>query len=111
MHTSEGVARAITYVGYALVVGLVLLVIWAELRAAGLLGGATRVSERKKSAAEWRRRLMLTDVLAAPLADRPGMMLRLLGEGAVTGAALAARRWPDRGGHPAARETRPGPAA
>lgn len=80
LHTSEGVARVITYVGYALVVGLVLLVVWSELRAAGLLGGVKRVSERKKSAAEWRRRLMLTDVLAAPLVDRPGMMLRLLGE-------------------------------
>ncbi|HEX6395879.1 MAG TPA: hypothetical protein VFZ95_00510, partial [Steroidobacteraceae bacterium] len=31
--TSEGVARAITYVGYALVVLLVLFVIWQELRA------------------------------------------------------------------------------
>ena len=35
--TSEGVAQAITYVGYAMVVLLVLFVIWQELRAAGLL--------------------------------------------------------------------------
>jgi hypothetical protein len=97
LRTSEGVARVITYVGYALVVGLALLVIWAELRAAGLLGGTTRVSERKKSAAEWRRRLMLDDVLAAPLADRPGMMLRLLGE-----ALSRARRLPPADGLTAA---------
>jgi len=78
--TSEGVARAITYVGYALVVALVLFVIWSELRAAGLLGGARRAARRASPAAEWRRRLMLADVAAAPLAERPGMMLRLLGE-------------------------------
>jgi hypothetical protein len=80
LRTSEGVARAITYVGYGLVLALVLLVIWSELRAAGLLGGKVVRAGRKTPAAEWRRRLMLTDVLAAPLADRPGMMLRLLGE-------------------------------
>lgn len=78
--TSEGVARAITYLGYALVIALVLYVIWSELRALGLLGGVRRASRRASSAAEWRRRLMLTDVFDAPLADRPGMLLRLLGE-------------------------------
>ena len=78
--TSEGVARAITYIGYALVIALVLYVIWSELRALGLLGGVRRASRRASPAAEWRRRLMLTDVFDAPLADRPGMLLRLLGE-------------------------------
>ena len=78
--TSEGVAQAITYLGYALVLALVLLVIWGELRAAGLLGGPRRAARHSGPAAEWRRRLMLTDVLAAPLAERPGMLLRLLGE-------------------------------
>jgi len=39
-----------------------------------------RTERRASPAAEWRRRLMLTDVMAAPLADRPGMLLRLLGE-------------------------------
>ena len=79
-HTSEGVARALTYAGYAIVVALVLFVIWGELRAAGLLGGIRRAARRANPAAEWRRRLMLADVNAAPLADRPGMLLRLLGE-------------------------------
>jgi len=79
-HTSEGVARAITYVGYVLVGVLVLFVIWTELRAAGLLGGRPRNAARSGPAAEWRRRLLLADVLAAPLPDRPGMLLRLLGE-------------------------------
>jgi hypothetical protein len=78
--TSEGVAQAITYVGYALVMALVVFVIWAELRAAGLLGGARREQRRSSPTAEWRRRLMLTDVFAAPPSERPGMMLRLLGE-------------------------------
>jgi len=78
--TSEGVARAITYLGYALVIALVLYVIWSELRALGLLGGVRRASRRVSPAAEWRRRLMLTDVFDAPLAERPGMLLRLLGE-------------------------------
>ena len=59
---------------------LVLFVIGSELRAAGLLGGARRARERSDPAAQWRRRLMLADVAAAPLADRPGMLLRLLGE-------------------------------
>ncbi len=78
LRTSEGVARAITYIGYAMVVLLVLFVIWQELRAAGLW--SRRAARRKDPAAEWRRRLMLADVLAAPLAERPGMLLRLLGE-------------------------------
>jgi hypothetical protein len=80
LRTSEGVARAITYLGYALVLGVVLFVVWAELRAAGFLGGRRRAERRAGPAAEWRRRLALTDVLAAPLAERPGMLLRLLGE-------------------------------
>jgi hypothetical protein len=79
-HTSEGVARALTYAGYAILAALVLFVIWGELRAAGLLGGIRRAGRRANPAAEWRRRLMLADVNAAPLADRPGMLLRLLGE-------------------------------
>jgi len=79
-HTSEGISRALTYVGYALVVALVMFVIWGELRAAGVLGGSRRAARRAGPAAEWRRRLMLADVNAAPLADRPGMLLRLLGE-------------------------------
>jgi hypothetical protein len=78
--TSEGIAEAITYIGYALVAALVLFVIWSELRAAGLLGGIRRGSSAGSPAAQWRRRLMLADVTAAPLADRPGMLLRLLGE-------------------------------
>jgi hypothetical protein len=79
-HTSEGVAQAITYLGYALVMALVAYVIFAELRAAGLVGGAERARRRSGPAAEWRRRLMLTDVFEAPLTERPGMMLKLLGE-------------------------------
>jgi hypothetical protein len=77
--TSEGVAQAITYLGYTLVAVLVFYVIWAELRAAGLLSGRRRTA-RLNAAAEWRRRLMLADVTAAPLTERPGMLLRLLGE-------------------------------
>lgn len=77
--TSEGVARVISYSGYVLVALLVLFVIWHELRAAGLIGGGRR-TERAAQAADWRRRLQLTDVLAAPLAERPGLLLRLLGE-------------------------------
>ena len=79
-HTPEGVSQALTYIGYALVVALVLFVVWGELRAAGLFGGPSRTARRANPAAEWRRRLMLVDVNAAPLADRPGMLLRLLGE-------------------------------
>jgi len=78
--TGEGVARAITYIGYAIVGILVLWVIWSELRAAGLFGGAPRGRGRTDPAAQWRRRLLLADVAAAPLAERPGMLLRLLGE-------------------------------
>ena len=79
IHTSEGVAQALTYAGYAMVVALALYVILQELRAAGLWRGS-RTARRDSPAAEWRRRLMLADVLAAPLAERPGMLLRLLGE-------------------------------
>jgi len=79
IHTSEGVAQALTYVGYALVVALALYVILQELRAAGLWSAASRAA-RRAPGAEWRQRLMLADVLAAPLAERPGMLLRLLGE-------------------------------
>jgi hypothetical protein len=78
--TSEGIAQAITYLGYALVGILVLFVIWSELRAAGLFGGTRRARGRSDPATQWRRRLMLADVAAAPLAERPGMLLRLLGE-------------------------------
>jgi hypothetical protein len=77
--TSEGVATVITWMGYALMGLLVLYVIWTELRAAGLLGG-TRDSRRELEAAQWRRRLQLADAMQAPLAERPGLMLKLLGE-------------------------------
>ncbi|HUQ10449.1 MAG TPA: hypothetical protein VM146_09045 [Steroidobacteraceae bacterium] len=77
--TSEGVARVISYSGYGLVALLVLFVVWHELRAAGLIGPGRR-AEAAAQAAEWRRRLQLTDVLAAPLAERPGLLLRLLGD-------------------------------
>jgi hypothetical protein len=80
LQTPEGVAQAITYIGYALVIALVLFVIGSELRAAGLLGGMRRGGSRSSPAAEWRRRLMLADVLAAPPSERPGMLLKLLGE-------------------------------
>jgi hypothetical protein len=80
LKTSEGVAQFITWTGYVMVGVLVGFVIWAELRAAGLLGGARRASSRGNPAAEWRRRLQLADVAKAPLAERPGMLLRLLGE-------------------------------
>jgi hypothetical protein len=79
-HTSEGVAQAITYLGYGLVMALVAYVLVAELRAAGWFGGARRARRQSGPAAEWRRRLLLADVMAAPLAERPGMLLKLLGE-------------------------------
>lgn len=78
--TSEGIAQAVTYAGYAMVALLVFYVIWSELRAAGLFGGARHARGRSDPAAQWRRRLVLADVAAAPLAERPGMLLRLLGE-------------------------------
>jgi hypothetical protein len=77
--TSEGVARIITYSGYALVGLLVLFVVWSELRAAGLFGGR-RAAGARTAAGEWRRRLQLADVMQAPLAARPGLLLKLLGE-------------------------------
>ena len=80
LSTSEGVARIVGYVGYALLAALALFVIWGELRAAGLFSARRRASAREAPEAQWRRRLMLTDVGAAPLAERPGMLLRLLGE-------------------------------
>jgi hypothetical protein len=58
---------------------LVLLIIWSELRAAGLWGDA-RARRQAGAVAAWRRRLQLADVAAAPLAERPGLLLRLLGE-------------------------------
>lgn len=78
--TSEGVARVITYIGYGLVAVLVGFVVWTELRAAGLLGGLRRASARAQAAAQWRRRLSLADVSQAPLPERPGLLLKLLGE-------------------------------
>ena len=60
--------------------GQTVFVIVSELRAAGLMGGTRRASRRANPAAEWRRRLVLADVAKAPLAERPGMLLRLLGE-------------------------------
>ncbi|MEO8016997.1 MAG: DUF4129 domain-containing protein, partial [Pseudomonadota bacterium] len=88
--TSEGIAQAITYIGYTLVGMLALYVIWSELRAAGILGGLRRAVARANPAAQWRRRLMLADVTAAPLADRPGMLLRLLGEALTRSGRLPA---------------------
>ncbi len=78
--TPEGVAQAITYLGYAMVIALVIFVIGSELRAAGLLGGRRRSGSRARAAAEWRRRLALADILEAPPAERPGLLLKLLGE-------------------------------
>jgi len=48
-----------------------------------------RRAARRAQTAEWRRRLMLADVFDAPLAERPGMLLKLLGE-----ALVRARRLP-----------------
>ena len=78
--TSEGIAQAITYAGYVMVGVLMLFVIWSELRAAGLLGRTRHGRGAEGAATQWRRRLMQSDISAAPLADRPGMLLRLLGE-------------------------------
>jgi len=78
--TSEGVARVITYTGYTLLGALVLLVIVSELRAAGLLGKSRRGPQRRDGRAGWRRRLQIEDVAQAPLVERPGLLLRLLGE-------------------------------
>jgi hypothetical protein len=80
LRTSDGFVEVVTYAGYAAVALLVFYVIFAELRAAGMLAGLRRQGSRRNPAAEWRRRLMLADVGAAPLAERPGMLLRLLGE-------------------------------
>lgn len=91
--TSEGVARAITYTGYGFMGLLVLLVIWSELRAAGLLGGHARGDARRGADGEWRRQLQLADVMDAPLAERPGLLLRLLGE-----ALTRAQRLPSAAG-------------
>jgi hypothetical protein len=87
--TSEGVARVITYVGYTLVGLLVAFVVWSELRAAGLLGGLRRADTRAEAAA-WRRKLTLAEVAKAPLAERPGMLLKLLGEALVRAHRLPA---------------------
>lgn len=86
--TSEGVARAISYIAYAMLGALVLFVIASEIRAAGLFR-TRRATARLTPEAAWRRRLLLEDVAAAPLAERPGMLLRLLGE-----ALVRARRLP-----------------
>lgn len=80
LRTSDGFVDVVTYVGYAAVALLVFYVVFAELRAAGMFGAWRRSAARRNPAAEWRRRLMLADVGAAPLAERPGMLLRLLGE-------------------------------
>jgi hypothetical protein len=106
--TSEGVAKVITYIGYALVALLVAFVVWSELRAAGLLGGLRRATARAKDAALWRRKLSLADVSQAPLAERPGLLLKLLGE-----ALTRAHRLPAADGLTAgaiAREARVEPA-
>lgn len=78
--TSEGVARFITYTGYVLLGALVLLVIFSELRAAGFLGGRRREGSITTVSLGKRRRLRLEDVAQAPLAERPGLLLRLLGD-------------------------------
>lgn len=80
LRTSEGLAEIITRIGYGLMGLLVLLVIWSELRAAGLLGGTRRDAGPGDPRSAWRRRLQLSDVAAAPLAERPGLLLRLLGD-------------------------------
>ena len=93
--TSEGVAQAITYMGYALVGVLVLFVIWSELRAAGLLGGVRRARGAPSPAARMAPAAACSRMsLAAPLAERPGMLLRLLGEALTRAAAAAGRRGP-----------------
>ncbi len=88
--TSEGIAQAITYIGYAMVGILGLYVIWSELRAAGLSGAPRPGRAASDPAAQWRRRLTLADVTAAPLSDRPGMLLRLLGEALARAGRLPA---------------------
>jgi hypothetical protein len=88
IRTSEGFARALTWLGYGLVIGLAGYVIWGELRAAGVFGGRSGDVAAARDAA-WRRRLSLRDLGSVPLADRPGLLLKLLGE-----ALARARRLP-----------------
>ena len=49
LSTSEGVARIISYIGYALLAALTLFVIVAELRAAGLFSARPRATARKRN--------------------------------------------------------------
>jgi hypothetical protein len=101
LRTSEGFARTMTWLGYGLVIGLSVYVIWGEMRAAGFLGLGRRRGAGARDAA-WQRRLTLRDINSAPLAERPGLMLRLLGDAfaragrlpapeGLTASAIAAR--------------------
>jgi hypothetical protein len=78
---SEAISRALAYAGYALLVAFACFVVLQELRAAGLLDHRRRrqrTEVRQKIGAV--ARLELTDVMAAPLAERPGLLLRMLAE-------------------------------
>ena len=94
--TSEGVAQFITYTGYALVGVLVAFVIWSELRAAGLLGGARRASSRAEPGG---RMAPATDARGrgeGAARRAAGHVAAVVRRGADARAAAAGRRGPHR---------------
>jgi hypothetical protein len=81
LDVGDAVARVLTYVGYAVLIGFALFVVLQELRASGIVGGRSRTRRRSLvDALAHERRLSMSDITRAPLADRPGLYLRWLSE-------------------------------
>ncbi len=81
LDVGDTVARVLTYLGYAVLIGFAVFVVIQELRAAGLIGGRGRPRRSAAPDALVRERpLSVADIARAPLADRPGLYLRWLAE-------------------------------
>ena len=104
--TSEGIAQAITYLGYAMVGVLVLFVIWSELRAAGLFGGTRRARGTFRSGGAMAPAAHARGRRGGAARGSPRHVAALVRRGADARRAIAGRRGPDGRRHRASREPR-----
>ncbi|MGH8262610.1 MAG: DUF4129 domain-containing protein [Steroidobacteraceae bacterium] len=93
VHLSVTAGKIINYALLLLLLGAAIAIVVVELRAAGILTSAGRETARRRAAAAiaGRARLTLADVAAAPLAERPTLLVLLLIERCVATGRLRER--------------------
>jgi hypothetical protein len=87
--------RTILYGLLGAILGMALWIVWGELKAAGVGSGAARVAAKRAlplASAGSAQPLTLEDVDAAPLRERPALLLRLLVQALLQSGRLSTER-------------------